>query len=745
MKTRFTFFSVLAVLFTGCFQKERIMRRTNLLALTLLLLLCAVSQGAFKFVAWADNRPYDATNEARFVWMLEQMNLIVGDEPKFHVVVGDYDYTSITAADIAEVSLIQTWYRATGNHDTDDFNLPNSAVDLPVVDPQARFIFLNQYQCPDGVSGCDCSMGRICPHARAWLDRECLSAPEGFPIFVVAHEPAFPENRHVGDSLDLHPEDRDAFWAILGQYGATYICGHTHYYSTYSSGGATQIDVGNAGNPGESHQTFVIFDVNGTTVTRTVHTTEYNVSAYPPATNPLPANGATGLSTTPVLTWTAGNGAILYNVYFGPVTVGLPATPEIVTDSSCRIKDLPGYESGLNYEAQYVWRVDVVYDAEHIIQGPVWTFTTKEELAVRYAVGETMIDGSVLGDIDGTERRDDVYEILTETLNVPNKNGYGALEHIWQFNNIPTGKNLQFRIEAHRSALDLADDFVMSYSTNGSTFLPFGSGLSITNTTDGNSEEILNLDSGIDGTIWVKVKNTDQVKGSQGCDTLYVDCMYFVSSDVNIPDDVVLSESGNQSPVANAGIDQIITDAEGDGEIVVLNGSASTDPDGEIVSYAWDTNNDGSTDLTGLSITPTFAIGNHIVTLTVTDNGDLSDSDQVLITVQAAGSTMHVHAIDIEIRIKKAGPNNFIKAFATVTIVDATDNPVEGATVYGHWSDATSDSDSGVTDGEGIVTLESDQVKSGTTFTFTVDNVAQSGWTYDPGSNKEDSDSISFP
>ena len=68
--------------------------------------------------------------------------------------------------------------------------------------------------------------------------------------------------------------------------------------------------------------------------------------------------------------------------------------------------------------------------------------------------------------------------------------------------------------------------------------------------------------------------------------------------------------------------------------------------------------------------------------------------------------------------------------------------------MYGSWSGATSDTDSGVTDATGKVTLESDEVKnppSGTTFTFTVDDVVKSGWTYDPSNNTETSDSITVP
>ena len=112
------------------------------------------------------------------------------------------------------------------------------------------------------------------------------------------------------------------------------------------------------------------------------------------------------------------------------------------------------------------------------------------------------------------------------------------------------------------------------------------------------------------------------------------------------------------------------------------------------------------------------------------------------------GGKMHVADITMDLATVQRGPNPWTYAIATVTILDEGDLPVEGATVSGHWSEATSDSDSGVTGADGKVSLESDKVKdapSGTTFAFTVDNVVLSGWTYDSSANTETSDSITVP
>jgi hypothetical protein len=106
------------------------------------------------------------------------------------------------------------------------------------------------------------------------------------------------------------------------------------------------------------------------------------------------------------------------------------------------------------------------------------------------------------------------------------------------------------------------------------------------------------------------------------------------------------------------------------------------------------------------------------------------------------GTVQTMHVFDIDMSLKEAGPN--VNGIATVTIVDASDAFVSGATVDGHWSDATSDSDSGITDASGQVSLDSDKRRNpapGTTFTFTVDDVVNAGWMYDPSANVETSDS----
>lgn len=111
-------------------------------------------------------------------------------------------------------------------------------------------------------------------------------------------------------------------------------------------------------------------------------------------------------------------------------------------------------------------------------------------------------------------------------------------------------------------------------------------------------------------------------------------------------------------------------------------------------------------------------------------------------TPEPAG-TMHVDNIDMTLEQKAV----WTHATATVTVVDEFEVVVEGVAVSGTWSDATGDSDFGITGTDGTVVLESDVVKkaSGTTFTFKVDDVVLYGWKYNSGANVETSDSIPIP
>jgi hypothetical protein len=99
---------------------------------------------------------------------------------------------------------------------------------------------------------------------------------------------------------------------------------------------------------------------------------------------------------------------------------------------------------------------------------------------------------------------------------------------------------------------------------------------------------------------------------------------------------ILVGEQGsvNLPPVANAGPDQILSDNDGTGsENVTLDGSASSDSDGTIVSYSW---REGGLEIaTGVNPSLNLAVGVHNLTLIVTDDGGETASDAVSISITA--------------------------------------------------------------------------------------------------------------
>ncbi len=89
---------------------------------------------------------------------------------------------------------------------------------------------------------------------------------------------------------------------------------------------------------------------------------------------------------------------------------------------------------------------------------------------------------------------------------------------------------------------------------------------------------------------------------------------------------VTVVEKPNQPPIANAGEDFNATN----GEIIVLDGSASSDPDGEIVEYKWMENSTILGNKSTIQLENLHS-GTHTFVLTVTDDKGATAQDEVIV------------------------------------------------------------------------------------------------------------------
>jgi hypothetical protein len=111
------------------------------------------------------------------------------------------------------------------------------------------------------------------------------------------------------------------------------------------------------------------------------------VPVFNKAREPNPANGATDVG-APLLRWTAGDGAVLHNVYLG-------TTPELgEAQLVSQRSTLPLYYSQTLFEPgkTYYWRVDEIEgDGVTVHPGDTWTFTTQ----ALTAYGPNPADGAI--------------------------------------------------------------------------------------------------------------------------------------------------------------------------------------------------------------------------------------------------------------------------------------------------------------------------------------------------------------
>jgi len=270
--------------------------------------LPAQDGGTFYFTVTSD--PH--SGYSRFSRLCDAINKHLGGAGAFHVTAGDLVGSIAKNRAIIDryFGRAALWYPVVGNHDLDkpkelewlrneyeNGNKLRSPISERIKNRgpagssrttyswdhrNAHFIVLNVYWNGDAnegngrENGSDTAgEGDIVPALLKWLAADLAANDKPF-IFVFGHEPAFPWERHVGDSLDAYKENRDAFWRLLESAGVTaYVCGHTHYYSVRRGdagniGNVWQIGAGSAGK-NDDGQTFLQFIVGSREVSLNVY------------------------------------------------------------------------------------------------------------------------------------------------------------------------------------------------------------------------------------------------------------------------------------------------------------------------------------------------------------------------------------------------------------------------------------------------------------------------------------------
>jgi hypothetical protein len=165
-----------------------------------------------------------------------------------------------------------TWYPVVGNHESEtpedmdwlrNYNaggnkLPKVVRTGPEGTAETTYSFdwgpahvavINQYY--DGSSDIG-SNGDVVDELYDWLAADLAASDKPY-LYVAGHEPMVPvpdessgRVRHADDSLNQHEENNARFMALLREYNAVYLCGHTHNASVAFINGVWQLDSGHA-------------------------------------------------------------------------------------------------------------------------------------------------------------------------------------------------------------------------------------------------------------------------------------------------------------------------------------------------------------------------------------------------------------------------------------------------------------------------------------------------------------------
>jgi hypothetical protein len=187
-----------------------------------------------------------------------------------------------------------------------------------------------------------------------------------------------------GDVFARNPQSYDMYIEYLNAIDDNVVlAAHYTHTGTWASGGDWGAKESTWQTLADAHKYRAILDYANS------HATE------PPeqATNPSPANSATGVSPTADLTWAPGRWAVSHDVYFG--TNPTPGPAEFHGNQTSVTFD-PG---ALANNTTYYWRIDSV-NPLGTTPGVVWNFTTESPTIRLYATADASSQGG--GDCNTT-------------------------------------------------------------------------------------------------------------------------------------------------------------------------------------------------------------------------------------------------------------------------------------------------------------------------------------------------------
>ncbi len=155
-----------------------------------------------------------------------------------------------------------------------------------------------------------------------------------------------------------------------------------------------------------------------------------------------------------------------------------------------------------------------------------FTVTPAPEVDDAVASSEVYVAGTVSGDYTFTHLDDGKSEVITERDSGGKpQNRYSYLEHKWIFNATP-GNLVTLYADVWSSGSSEGDSFIFAYSTNDASYTEM---FTVNNTSSDGNVASYSLPASIQGTVYVRVTDSDHTPGNRAQDSVYVDHLYIRS------------------------------------------------------------------------------------------------------------------------------------------------------------------------------------------------------------------------
>jgi len=264
-----------------------------------------------------------------------------------------------------------------------------------------------------------------------------------------------------------------------------------------------------------------------------------------------------------------------------------------------------------------------------VLAGKVFVLSGSTGVALRDHVSATPVDNGYYGGkvgVIGDQNGDSIEEYLigdraASVLDLRSGSTGGVLHAVPSPANESGSGSFSFARAGDRDG-DGKEDFWVGAGLAGSASLLNGAGTILKQVLDPGVPK-----PGSDG-FGSQLAPTSDLNGDGKPDLLIAKPAATVSGTTNAG--VVYLMLSNSPPAADAGPDQIVSAGQNCVALVTLDGSGSTDPDGDTLSYQW-TGPFGTA--SGISPQVSLGLGVHTVTLTVDDGNGGTDSDTVTIAV----------------------------------------------------------------------------------------------------------------